>query len=325
MVRYLLVGKKYSASCMSIVSLSIPSVVSQIIPPPPFFSGWTSNALQSSYHLNIPVRSSGPEGKHARGYSYWSLVEIWHAANYTKSNVIMYWWTPDGLVDLFAGTDSEFTKIQLPAPTQKCVEHRNSGGLRCTDEISLEEAAGSPLGSCDDPPNSLQKAVSKGLRQAVYDVSIPEALRSPAYDFVKLFSLDTLQLSEIFEYKKNYTDPREAVCRWAIDKKEWIEGFVPPGYPRRIQQNEISSPTYYAALSVGTFAAALIVVTGTFVYIYRQRNVMKAAQLEFLGLLLLGLLLIAIGAIVISVPATTGSCIASIWLIVSVFLKQLDE
>jgi hypothetical protein len=137
---------------------------------------------------------------------------------------------------------------------------------------------------------------------------------------VKLFTLDSLQLSEIFEYKKNYTDPREAVCRWAIDKKEWIEGFVPPGYPRRIQQNESTSPVYYAALSMGTFAATLIVVTGIFVYIYRRTKVMKSAQLEFLGLLLLGLLLIAIGAIVVAVPATTGSCVASIWLIVRVFV-----
>jgi hypothetical protein len=83
--------------------------------------GWTASALQQSYHLNIPLRSSGPEGTLARGYPYESLVEIWKAANYTQSDVVMYWWTPDALVDMFAGTDAEFTKITLPAPTQQCI------------------------------------------------------------------------------------------------------------------------------------------------------------------------------------------------------------
>jgi hypothetical protein len=188
----------------------------------------------------------------------------------------------------------------------------------------LEEAVGSPLGSCDDPPISLLKVLSKGLRRATYDPSIPEALRSPAYDFAKLFTIDTLQLLEIFEYKTNYTDPREAVCRWAVDNKDWIEGFVPPGYPRRIQQEDSSaSPLYAAALSMATLAAVLIVGTGSAVCRCRHWQVMRSAQLEFLGLLLLGLLSIAIGAIVISVPVTTGSCVASIWLIVSaVFFRS---
>jgi hypothetical protein len=82
--------------------------------------GWTSSVIQQAHHLEIAVASSGPDAG-ARGYSYESLVEIWHSANWTKSDVILYWWTPDGLVDVYEGTDAEFTRISLPKPTQKCL------------------------------------------------------------------------------------------------------------------------------------------------------------------------------------------------------------
>jgi hypothetical protein len=91
--------------------------------------GWTSNVVPQAHYLDIAVKSSGPEPG-ASGYSYESLLEIWHAANNTKSNVIMYWWTPDSLVDLYVGTDAEFTKIALPKPTQECVG-KNSVVLKC--------------------------------------------------------------------------------------------------------------------------------------------------------------------------------------------------
>jgi hypothetical protein len=81
--------------------------------------GWTSYVTSQTHYLGIAVASSGPEPG-SKGYAYDSLVEIWHAANWTKSDVIFYWWTPDALVDLFEGTDAEFTRISLPKPTQQC-------------------------------------------------------------------------------------------------------------------------------------------------------------------------------------------------------------
>ena len=70
--------------------------------------GWTSHMEASLYHLNISLESSGSEGaipsdsfgkdKGKRGYTSSQLQEMWHAANATKNNLIMFWWTP-GMYD----------------------------------------------------------------------------------------------------------------------------------------------------------------------------------------------------------------------------------
>ena len=52
---------------------------------------WSSFLELQAHHLNIPLVSSG-KGKGNRGYSYSQMLEIWHAANATKSNVMIYWW-----------------------------------------------------------------------------------------------------------------------------------------------------------------------------------------------------------------------------------------
>ena len=142
--------------------------------------GWTSSVLQQSYHLNISVRSSGPEGEIARGYSYESMGEIWRAANWTKSDVLMYMWTPgSGVVHAFAGTSAEFTRVALPQPTSGCFNERVVN-KRC-EVSSIEDAVGGPLGSCDDGPTQPILALSQVLREQTEDPSIDEALKSPAY------------------------------------------------------------------------------------------------------------------------------------------------
>lgn len=273
--------------------------------------GWTSNVFQQAYHLDIPVRSNGPD--QGGGYPYSSLVEMWHASNYTKSNLMMYWWYPDTLFDEFARTDAEFTRVTFPTPTEACTNNRVANDVRCHG--NLTERGGDERGICDDPPLPLQKVVSIGLREATYDPSIPEALRSPAYDVAKLFTLTTLQLDNIFNYRKQYADPREALCRWAVDNKDWIQEFAPPSYPRSIRERSNASPLSRVALGLASLATLVVILAVVGVYRLRHHKVMKSAQIEFVALLLLGLILIPLGAIVIAAPATNGSCTVAVWLV----------
>ena len=66
--------------------------------------------MQQSYHLGIALESGGePTGK----YSYSEMVDIWLAANTTKSSVIGLWWGPDATLSLFAGTGSDLIPVSL--------------------------------------------------------------------------------------------------------------------------------------------------------------------------------------------------------------------
>jgi hypothetical protein len=275
-------------------------------------NGWSSHVLQQAYHLHIPVKSSGSE-QGAEGYSYSQLKEIWHAANATKSNVIMYWWYPDMLFETFAGSDAEFTRIYLPTPTQSCIENRLFNGARC--DGTPEERVGSAEGACDDETNLISKVVSTGLQKTHFDPSIPEALLSPGYEVVKLYSLTGLQLADVFEYWKRLDDPREAVCQWIVDNQHWGNEFVPRTYPRTLQEGEEVGSLLYTSYVLAGMATFLVIATAVAVYRQRRKRIMVFAQVEFLFLLLAGLLIISFGAIVISVPATNATCVASIWLI----------
>jgi len=42
------------------------------------------------------------------------MIEIWRAANATKSYVIVWWWTPDATVEAFRGTPYQFQFVYLP-------------------------------------------------------------------------------------------------------------------------------------------------------------------------------------------------------------------
>jgi hypothetical protein len=200
-------------------------------------------------------------------------------------------------------------------------ENRVSLESRCS--LIEEERWGKAVGACDDPPKALQKVISKGLWKATHDYTIPEAIRSPAYEFAQLFTLDTLQLSGMFKYRKKYSDPRHAVCAWAVDNRELIEGLLPPGYPRQIQEASPKYSLYFAALSMGCLACLVVSGTAVSVYRNRQNRIIKSAQVEFLALLLLGLFFVAVGSIVLAVPVTTGSCISAIWMLLVGYTIEL--
>lgn len=72
--------------------------------------GWTTFFTQQSHHLGIALESDGPE--HSGGfYTYGDLVDIWFAANATKSDVIGMWWEPDATVSVFEGSGSDMVPV----------------------------------------------------------------------------------------------------------------------------------------------------------------------------------------------------------------------
>lgn len=67
--------------------------------------GWTSYFLQQSRHLNIALKGVI--------YNYNELVEIWFAANATKSDLIGLWWQPDATYSNLAGADGEMMEVSV--------------------------------------------------------------------------------------------------------------------------------------------------------------------------------------------------------------------
>jgi hypothetical protein len=84
----------------------------------------TSYFRQQAHHLDIALETDDSP-KNAGGiYTYSNLVEIWQAANATKSHAIRYWWEPDAMASLFIGTSSDMANVQLPAVTHECMINR---------------------------------------------------------------------------------------------------------------------------------------------------------------------------------------------------------
>lgn len=180
-----------------------------------FPCGWKRFFLQQAYHLDIALKSNGEED--AGGYSYGEMVQIWRAANWTKSDAVGWWWRPESLYQEFQGTDAEFERINLPNPNSQCVNNRIEHENWCGDGDQTYDSA---EGTCDNPPIPLQKLVSTGLYTLVHQEE-SEAKQSPAYDVISQFTISTYELEEIFSNwgATNTTDEfgynaRNAVCQW---------------------------------------------------------------------------------------------------------------
>jgi len=273
--------------------------------------------LLQAHHLNIALKSSGDEPG-AHGYTYREAVEIFHAANFTKSDLIAWWWKPEALYQKFQGTDFEFQSVLLPPTTQKCLDSRVNPDDRCEDNDELR--TGSPDGVCAAPAIPNYKLLSKGLYKLVNDPNIPEALQSPAYRVLKEFTIDSYQLGRIFNYwmeaevDKFGFDPRDAVCRWVTENYEHLQRLIPRTYPRKIKaQTESSAST--AAIVFGFFAFAATLFTAFETYRCRNRNAFRCAQIEFVFLLLLGLGMVSIAGILAAFAPNDAGCIATSWLL----------
>ncbi|CAB9512538.1 Gamma-aminobutyric acid (GABA) B receptor [Seminavis robusta] len=275
---------------------------------------WSTFVVPQAYHNDIAVESNGPEMN--GGYPFLRMLEVYQAANYTKSPVLFYWFTPDRMLQSFLGTDAEFQEILLPVPSQKCVDARVSEEGRCSEHIL--DQVGPPEGACGSEPHTYQKLIVSNLFDD--NAALPLAQQSPAYATVKRFRISDLQIASIFDYwydrgvdEWGY-DPRDAVCRWVAENLDELQRFVPRTYPRQVQESNVHG-VQSIALAISVFTCVVTVATALAVYIYREKTVMKYAQIEFVQLILTGLFFVCLGAFIGALQPTTGTCITSVWLV----------
>ena len=251
------------------------------------------------------------------------MVEIWHAADATKSNVIMIYWTPEAITQSYVGTDAEFQKVLLPTSTQTCFESRVRADERCSDDWKTR--VGVPEGACDEYPYLINKVISKGLLQATKDPAIPAAIQSPAYDMLKVISLSALQIDELFDYKNKYPTPREAVCHWVFDNLDALQDYIPSTFPRVLHEgdDDTTNPLMYVSTTFAVVVIMGVLLTMAMVIKRRHTRVIVFAQVEFLLILLGGLFLVSVGALITSLDPTDKTCIVSVWLVNTGYTVEL--
>lgn len=231
---------------------------------------------------------------------------MWYAANATKSNLMMMWWTPEPLYQTFLGSDAELQHVLMNPYTLECSKARNEY-LDESCELDLSSRVGPPEASCANPAESLSKLITYSLYELINDPDIPEAAISPAYDALRRFRISDPQLGELFSLWEKEPSPRDGVCTWAVQNLEFLMSMIPYSYPRVIVEEE-HSIFGYIMIGLGALATTIVIATTSFVSALRQKDAIRYAQLDFLYLILTGSFLACIGAILSSVPPTNGSC-----------------
>eukprot|EP00529_Nitzschia_sp_RCC80_P003529 CAMPEP_0113508744 /NCGR_PEP_ID=MMETSP0014_2-20120614/37187_1 /TAXON_ID=2857 /ORGANISM="Nitzschia sp." /LENGTH=1130 /DNA_ID=CAMNT_0000404491 /DNA_START=363 /DNA_END=3755 /DNA_ORIENTATION=+ /assembly_acc=CAM_ASM_000159 len=282
--------------------------------------GWTSYSFAQAYHLDIALD--------AVKYEYEEMKQILSAANYTKSNLVIHWWTPEAIYQQQLGSDFEMVRTTLPSTTQDCIEARVSNEERCSSDFNA--TVGSALGACDEAAHPLLKIVSSALWEMTKGPHIPLVAQSPAYDAIKSFTISDFQVGKIFDYwdriGNRYQrrdqwryDPREATCQWVVDNFELISSFVPRTHPRVLAADSDSSGFSTTALNLVTLIVACIALTcvllcGVGVYAQRNKRSIRRAQLDFIFFLFVGLVMMGIAAVLLTLQPTDGICTASLWM-----------
>ena len=170
-----------------------------------FPTGWTSLVQQQFHHLDIALKSNGNE-LGSNGYSYSEMIDIWAAANATKSNVMMQWWIPNALYQTFLGSNAAFERVTLPLPDQVCLQNRVSPEERCSSQEL--ERVGSDA-TCDEAAQSVGQIAAK-LSDETNTSRIP-------LDVLEKLTLSEFQMNEIFDTiqqrssDKFQVDPRQGM------------------------------------------------------------------------------------------------------------------
>jgi hypothetical protein len=276
---------------------------------------WSTFLESQAYWNNIALESDGPDLVNS-GYSYSEMLQIWDAANATRSDVIMWWYNPDSLIEAFRDTDFEFTRVYLPSPSVECRESRVSPEDRCSADPLVRR--GNIEGSCDNIGHTTKKAIASSLRDMA--ILSAEQEQSPGYYYIRNFNIDELEISDmLYEFVnkgRSGQAAREAVCGWVANNTDYLKSFVPPGHPRvfryRDDDEEIVSKV---AKIVGLIAVMYIL--SSYVVTCRRRNaqVFVYAQVQFIFVVLFGLLLVSIGAIINSLEPNDIVCVSRVWLV----------
>lgn len=276
---------------------------------------FSASVVQNAYHLNISLESDG-DGP-TNGYSYNQLWQIWDAANATKSDVIMIWWQPESLYEEYVGSDAEFTKVVLPPPTQNCLNNKVTGN-RCG--LDLVAHRGKPEGACDAAPRFISSVISSALRDD--NSGKPVELQSPAFETLSNFRITALHIGQIFEHwfssgidKYNF-DPRWATCQWVVDNIDHLKSFVPVTHPRRVETESLKRhPLFISSLALSNIAICVLAAAALFTRVNRKTKAVFYAQEPFLYSILSGLALVVTGSLLLVIPPSNATCIATAWLV----------
>lgn len=265
---------------------------------------WSTNVDAQLYWNNIVGLKPDGNMEPNKGYEYSSQVEIWRAANATKSDVIMWWWQPDVLVEEFSSTDFSFQQIVLPTVTDVCFESRIEVEDRCVDDIAVRR--GDPKGACDYEAHALQKVISSNLQRKT--LAQVESSRSPGYSFIRSLKVSDLQIQSLLKKwmaidKDKYgNDARLAVCSWVVDHLDTLVDFIPPGHPRSFDPTGSFDEGYLVfAMVLSAICFLVLLAIAGFVYQYRLTKVFVYAQSTLIQIILLGLLLVIVGAFLCAV------------------------
>jgi len=274
---------------------------------------WPSYVWEQTQYLNISLESNGPQPGNG-GYSLAQMEDIWRAANATKSDVIMQWWTPQALHQQFLGTDAEFIKVNLPTPTEECLHAREELTDRCAADYRTN-SANFLKGSCDTLTASLYKMKIATLYDLTNANSIPAALQSPGDKVFELFRISEYQLAEIFTRWKEMGDPRVAICEWANENLDYMQSFVPNSYPRTMVEAKDGGGLRYTAAALAGFVILSAIASAFLVFQRRKLRIFVLAQVEFVGLLLSGTLFISTAALAMVLSTSNAGCVAVEWII----------
>lgn len=259
---------------------------------------WSTMIDPQLYWNNIVgIATDGPLEPNG-GYGYSSMIEIWNAANATSSDVMMWWWQPESLLQKFSGTGYSFQQVLLPTVTDVCFKNRISNEERCSADIMTRR--GDPLGACDQESHALLKILSASLPENT--IAVDDTLRSPGYPFLRGLKVTDLEMQVILNtwIEKGVdtygNDAREAVCSWVVENAATLVDFIPAGYPRTLDEKGSFQQGYvYFAILVASLCLVFLLAVGFTVHKFRNVKVFVYAQEIFVKFIVFGFLLVVIG------------------------------
>lgn len=199
---------------------------------------------------------------------------------------------------------------------------------RCDPTATEFDLVGKKEGACKLGPTALKKIALGNMQSNIKNHKDLRAQMSPAYDIYKNFEFTDLQMSAILsEWTKINIDPgfdlRFTTCKWIVNNMDHILNFIPKTHPRIFVESSVMTGFSIAAVTLS--AAALLVVLVTMLIICRKHKAAttRVKQIEFLVLLLAGLFMVALGSLLMALYPSSGTCIASVWLITVGYTLEL--
>ena len=166
------------------------------------------------------------------------------------------------------------------------------------------------------------KAYSSNLFDITKGEDIPEAQQNPAYDLFKAFSLTSLELGNFYDrWLKRGSNPsfdlRYATCEWMVENWDLMETFIPRDFPRVPQENTygFDDGLYTAAVVLASLATLCVIATCAWTHLRRDIPAVKNAQIGFLWTLLIGLVLVAAGAVSSFLSPSKVTCTLTPWFV----------